>query len=1179
MYWCSSSPERATDQFYEIQMVQIALSAFIISLKTGEGIERIVVCIDRILSREWVHSKNKSSILSSIYTIGIDLLNTEQVDLASVFLEQWFKASLDLDLLSCKKVVEKSVGVQDVLRGPFQNKCIDLTNINLEDNTLKFYTLLSKSTATFSNTAIGIAFEQELLAYEEIEKKKVDLFQRMQLNLIGVLLRYVYDENGYSLEKSRILVKKGRLRLYRARGINGLNECVQSLSEAISTFDILHDIREAIKLWKVWSSDVQNKSVTGNVVPLLCCIADLLSIKGYFNIQYDIIKLIIIFLKKKDVSLEKGLAMLWADRRLTHSLCISPMHEDFISNSQDFGTDSDSNSKRSGGFGRRSVGRHSCTKDSRPLQIGFRQKFSLYNTTLPQVHQQKSHLGSDVTVDEVKEVVSNLLKALSIVKEALRFRLRLLKTRFIYNCQRRPIKSSLTGETIQQPECDLMHIELGNAKREIEDIFESIGNSAEAEGLLVDGKSLSCLEGLPIFGVAFHFCFSGSNILCQGCKWSLEVTVDKLGLALRSRETTRTYSDSLNLYKSAIEKLKHLGWANSLIVANQLETGGFEDMQPKEPRKLKKSSKQLQWDQCLKQENTRMTRSKSRLSDNMGMQVQGEPESGDIKHDGFVCLASHSRRGPSLELNRSFIAQLSCDGSCFCNNTNCWRCHLMKVMETGTLKDFIKMKWEINRWRLLLRLVIDTGKCTGFSAEIPETHVLFWESISLLVSRLLATIFLLPIVGGPSLSIFSEKVPSTIHWASFFHQASLGISFNSKILSNPRGPLRACNSMDYEDPHVNGSTNSTPRSCNLFRLAPEKRDDLEEFVMDFFEHLQSTTVVCISLLSDDYYSLLRGILCIPSPFSAWMLLSRLNFNPRPIAMLIPTNSILEDDDADSKTEFINKGSTSGRNWRCPWGYTLVDDLVPQLKTILTESHLSTNSPDLPENKGLCKIEATWLGPWKCMLLGEPLDCNHLDSVVSKLMSDMNYKSEFDAKENLLRVILGDTGSVSELQACVSQLYLNNGNLAKGGCILKETPCGFSSKVCEVDNLSELRRELILEASRKLENIRIRREPIIMVLDSEVQNKFGGVVATTLPSINLLDAFYLLNPSGDLKSTQDEFEKWFRDHNFMKFSGLNNISGLLLIQGRAGEAPTTEELVSALKDHDLFMYFGHGNGML
>lgn len=35
---------------------------------------------------------------------------------------------------------------------------------------------------------------------------------------------------------------------------------------------------------------------------------------------------------------------------------------------------------------------------------------------------------------------------------------------------------------------------------------------------------------------------------------------------------------------------------------------------------------------------------------------------------------------------------------------------------------------------------------------------------------------------------------------------------------------------------------------------------------------------------------------------------------------------------------------------------------------------------------------------------------------------------------------------------------------------------------------------------------------------------------SVPLIDPLDAFYLLNPDGDLKNTESEFENWFRDQD-------------------------------------------------
>lgn len=68
-----------------------------------------------------------------------------------------------------------------------------------------------------------------------------------------------------------------------------------------------------------------------------------------------------------------------------------------------------------------------------------------------------------------------------------------------------------------------------------------------------------------------------------------------------------------------------------------------------------------------------------------------------------------------------------------------------------------------------------------------------------------------------------------------------------------------------------------------------------------------------------------------------------------------------------------------------------------------------------------------------------------------------------------------------------------------------------------------------------------------------------------------DAFYInrnsgssiLNPSGDLKTTQSTFEK-----ELSKFSGWFSITE---------RAPSEQEFKSALKDKDIFLYFGHGSG--
>ncbi|GJW52565.1 separase isoform X1 [Tanacetum coccineum] len=78
----------------------------------------------------------------------------------------------------------------------------------------------------------------------------------------------------------------------------------------------------------------------------------------------------------------------------------------------------------------------------------------------------------------------------------------------------------------------------------------------------------------------------------------------------------------------------------------------------------------------------------------------------------------------------------------------------------------------------------------------------------------------------------------------------------------------------------------------------------------------------------------------------------------------------------------------------------------------------------------------------------------------------------------------------------------------------------------------------------------------------IQEKVGKDSAVS-PMIDPLDAYYLLNPGGDLSETEAEFGAWFKDQN---------------LEGTSGTSPTVDELSAALKNHDLFIYLGHGSGV-
>lgn len=72
---------------------------------------------------------------------------------------------------------------------------------------------------------------QELHSYEELCPSSPELCQRMQMKISSILLQSVYNSRNSCLQRARILLRKGRA--LRARGTEGLKDCIQCLSEAI----------------------------------------------------------------------------------------------------------------------------------------------------------------------------------------------------------------------------------------------------------------------------------------------------------------------------------------------------------------------------------------------------------------------------------------------------------------------------------------------------------------------------------------------------------------------------------------------------------------------------------------------------------------------------------------------------------------------------------------------------------------------------------------------------------------------------------------------------------------------------------------------------------------------------------------------------------------------------------
>ncbi|KAG2240437.1 hypothetical protein Bca52824_090755 [Brassica carinata] len=515
-------------------------------------------------------------------------------------------------------------------------------------------------------------------------------------------------------------------------------------------------------------------------------------------------------------------------------------------------------------------------------------------------------------------------------------------------------------------------------------------------------------------------------------------------------------------------------------------------------------------------------------------------------------------------------------------------------------------------------------------SHVPFTKLVSWLKLAFIlgrevpivfqkVSRLLASLYMLSSSSDEFSFECDGKELSASHWVSYFHQASLGTHISYQFISRLSRRHKSQCLSDKECTEATCSSCMVPEAWDLPSLAPERTQDLVKFAEEFFNNLPSSTIVCISLLGGAFGQLLQELMQIRSPVCAWVLISRLNLKSEPVAALLPVDSVIEVDMSDDSGNLSSTEATQVKNlesrWLCPWGSSVVDDVAPVFKSILEESHASSGSlvEDTKEHrhswwekrkkldhhlrKFLRTLEASWLGPWRCLLLGDLSNFKLSDSVQKKLIKDLKSKCKMEVNEMLLKAILGGGMENFNGEACVAQLSLRNGcYVGRGGYLYEEDSCQTPTAA---PNISESRHGLALqmihEAATKLEkqDENENKEPIILVLDPEVQmlpwenipilrkqevyrmpsvgsisavlkkrSLQGKTARASFPLIDPLDSYYLLNPGGDLSETQGDFESWFRDQNF---------------EGKVGSVPSTEELTEALRKHDLFLYFGHGSG--
>ncbi|KAE8727211.1 putative Kinetochore protein ndc80 [Hibiscus syriacus] len=657
-------------------------------------------------------------------------------------------------------------------------------------------------------------------------------------------------------------------------------------------------------------------------------------------------------------------------------------------------------------------------------------------------------------------------------------------------------------------------------------------------------------------------------------------------------------------------------------------------------RKTKNASKPaVKEQQVIPERSPRITRSRYRSSQSQSINSTGEAQAGSSKQSNGNVVSKVSdtcwEKESSLLGKESYMDESTNEIACICKRTKCWQCLPAEIMKSGLLIYFINIKWEYARRKLLARILTGIGKCLGYHDQTHEIQKVVWQSISVLVSRNAYTqtccsdrgSFLLDLIGseiigdtfavesaailysigwitvksfhskvtrivccglskvqlskimhwlklafvlGREVPLLFEKVSRLLsatnehftlpsckalygsHWASYFHQASFGTHLNNQFFPNTSGRSNAQHFVDsgpVRFERFSGScrftnSGSTVTLHNVMRkcLALESHS---EFGVSFIFYYDSSNIdyALANSVSLDLHA--TGSSCPHTETSTLLRLAPESVHDLEQFMMnfyagLPSTAII----------------CISKKWHCPWGSTVVDNVAPAFKVILEENYVTSSGCPLEDIKSTSNLEDSWLGPWRHELLGDCLECENLNTVHKKLVRNLKSKCKVDINESYLKLVLGAAKFYIE-EVCLSKRLVN---------------------------------ELHWEDT-------ISREPIILILDLDVQMppwesipilrqqevyrmSSGGSIsmilercrrydellsrnAATVPLIDPLDAFYLLNPNSDLRSTQAEFENWFSDQKF---------------EGKAGTVPTSDELVTALKSHDLHLYFGHGSGV-
>ncbi|GAB6019039.1 Separin [Chamberlinius hualienensis] len=218
---------------------------------------------------------------------------------------------------------------------------------------------------------------------------------------------------------------------------------------------------------------------------------------------------------------------------------------------------------------------------------------------------------------------------------------------------------------------------------------------------------------------------------------------------------------------------------------------------------------------------------------------------------------------------------------------------------------------------------------------------------------------------------------------------------------------------------------------------------------------------------------------------------------------------------------------------------------------------------------LASMENVWLGYWKGLLLGGPIhedDIEKLKIVVKKILTKLLKYGYDQINQRVLKLFID------------SLPWLNNSQVRQGLAAILNTSVDDGQLTACI--------QIVQQEAKSLCSKTFSRKKAVFILDREFHNLpwenmpiVADMAVTRMPSIHFVqshltryshpkavdtsNAYFVLNPDDNLPRTQEKFSQFFAD---LDWSGV------------AKRRPTTDEWLSALTKHELFIYCGHGSGI-